>query len=141
MRVKNGPSDMVFMTRNGKQSPNIAKMVNNLCDTNDSRGKFRTDLIVKAVMKALVEERHIIVLSDRRSPLKNIGRLLGNMGVVVGFMVGGIKPSDIPVVSESRVIMATYAYCSEGLDIPSLDTCVFATPRSDIVQCCGRILR
>ncbi|CAM9101345.1 unnamed protein product [Sphacelaria rigidula] len=25
--------------------------------------------------------------------------------------------------------------------IPSLDTCVLAIPRNDIVQCCGRILR
>ncbi|KNC76676.1 hypothetical protein, variant [Sphaeroforma arctica JP610] len=30
---------------------------------------------------------------------------------------------------------------SEGLDIPSLDTLVFATPRTDIVQSVGRIVR
>ncbi|CAM9208041.1 unnamed protein product, partial [Pylaiella littoralis] len=141
VRVTNGPSETVFMHRNGKQSPNIAKMINNLCDTKDSRGKFRTDLIVKAVMTAHAEGRHVLVLSDRRDHLKNIGRLLEERGVAVGFMIGGIKPTEIAAVSVRRVIMATYAYCSEGLDIPSLDTCVFATPRSDIVQCCGRILR
>jgi superfamily II DNA or RNA helicase len=28
----------------------------------------------------------------------------------------------------------------EGIDIPSLDALVLATPRSDVVQACGRIL-
>jgi superfamily II DNA or RNA helicase len=138
--VVSGPSDMVYMTRNGKQSPNIAKMINNLCDIDEA--EFRTDLVMRTVVNALSEDRHIIVLSDRRDHLKKMGRMLEeNTGVTVGFMIGGIKPVDIPAVSARKVIMATYAYCSEGLDIPSLDTCVFATPRSDIVQCCGRILR
>lgn len=140
--VISGPSDMIFMNRNGKQSPNIAKMINNLCDSNDPRGDFRTSLVVRSVVNALAEDRHVIVLSDRRHHLKEIARLLEETAdVQAGFMVGGIKPAEIPGVSARRVIMATYAYCSEGLDIPSLDTCVFATPRSDIVQCCGRILR
>ncbi|CAM9091505.1 unnamed protein product [Ectocarpus sp. 12 AP-2014] len=140
--VTSGPSDVIFMNRNGKQSPNIAKMINNLCDSNDPRGVFRTLLVVQTVVDALAENRHVIVLSDRRDHLKHIARVLEEKeGVQVGCMVGGIKPAEIPEASARRVIMATYAYCSEGLDIPSLDTCVFATPRSDVVQCCGRILR
>lgn len=39
------------------------------------------------------------------------------------------------------VILATYAFTSEGVDIPSLDTAVFGTPRADVVQTTGRILR
>ncbi len=135
--VSGGPADMVYMRRNGKQLPNISKMVNNLCDA-----EIRTELITKSVASALGEERHVIVLSDRRKHLRDIGDAIRQkLGVEVGFMVGGIRPADIAGVSVHRVIMATYAFCSEGLDIPSLDTCVFATPRSDIVQCCGRILR
>ena len=140
--VTSGPSDMVYMNRNGKRSPNMARMINNLCDITDVAGEFRTALVIETIVKALAEDRHVIVLSDRRGHLKSMGKMLEKTaGVEAGFMVGGIKPADIAAVSERRVIMATYAYCSEGLDIPSLDTCVFATPRSDIVQCCGRILR
>ncbi len=140
--VASGPSNMVYMRRNGKQSPNIARMINNLCDTRDVAGEFRTKLVVKAVVQALTEDRHVIVLSDRRDHLESMGKMLFDTAdVEAGYMVGGIKPADIAAVSERRVILATYAYCSEGLDIPSLDTIVFATPRSDIVQCCGRILR
>lgn len=139
--VVSGPNNMEYMKRKGKQSINIAKMINNLCDVDGGAG-FRTDLVMQTVINALAEGRHIIVLSDRRGHLKSMGKMLEeDTGVKVGFMVGGIKPADIAAASACRVIMATYAYCSEGLDIPSLDTCVFATPRSDIVQCCGRILR
>ena len=140
--VTSGPSEMVYMKRKGRQSPNIAKMINNLCDVHDPDGEFRTELVIETIVNALAEDRHVIVLSDRRNHLKVMGSMLAKTaGVEVGFMVGGIKPEDIEAISARRVIMATYAYCSEGLDIPSLDTCVFATPRSDIVQCCGRILR
>ena len=138
--VESAPNHMEYLKRKGRQTINIAKMLSNLCDRNEA--EFRTDLVIQTVTDALAEDRHVIVLSDRRDHLNNMGRLLEeDLGVKVGFMVGGIKASDIATASACRVIMATYAYCSEGLDIPSLDTCVFATPRSDIVQCCGRILR
>ena len=40
-----------------------------------------------------------------------------------------------------QVIIATYAMASEGLDIPSLTTLLFASPKTDITQSVGRILR
>jgi superfamily II DNA or RNA helicase len=139
--VVSGPSEMKYMFRKGKQSPNIAKMINNLCDPEKPEAVFRTSLITRMVKRCFDSGRHTIILSDRRNHLEWLGSVLEKMGIDVGFMVGGISPGDIERVSRSRVIMATYAYCSEGLDIPSLDTCVFVTPRSDVVQCCGRILR
>lgn len=140
--VTSGPSDMVCVKRKGRQSPSIAKIINNLCDVHDPAGSFRTELVIGAMVNALAKERHVIVLSDRRNNDKVMGSMLAETaGVEVGFMAGGIKPADIEAVSARRAIMATYAYCSEGLDMPCLDTCVFATPRGDIVQCCGRILR
>ena len=139
--VTSGPSDMVYLFRKGKQSPNIAKMINNLCDPGNPEAVCRTGIITRVLKNCHDAGRHTIVLSDRRAHLRWIGDLLEEIGMDVGFMVGGISPGDIERVSKSRIIMATYPYCSEGLDIPSLDTCVFVTPRSDIVQCCGRILR
>jgi len=140
--VVNGPSEMEYIFRKGKQSPNIAKMINNLCDPSIPKSVFRNGLITKMIKSCVDSGRHTIVLSDRRSHLEYMGELLVEMGVTdVGFMVGGVSPNDIERISRSRVIMATYPYCSEGLDIPSLDTCILSTPRSDIVQCCGRILR
>lgn len=141
VNVVNGPSEMVFIKRNGKESPNMARMITNLCEKEEPMAVFRTGLIVDIINKCYASGRHIMVLSDRRVHLRTIGSILVSMGVDVGFLVGGTATKDIDDISKCKVIMATFAYCSEGVDIPSLDTCVFATPRSDIIQCCGRILR
>lgn len=41
----------------------------------------------------------------------------------------------------ARVVFATFQMCSEGVDIPALDTEVLATPISDVQQANGRIRR
>lgn len=135
--VTQGPS-VVHMKRGkgGKKSINMSRMISDLCDAPGS--KFRTNVLAQTINNKYEEGRHIIVLSDRREHLKNIAGELKMCGVNdIGFMVGGSKTNQ----STSRVIFATYAYTSEGVDIPSLDTAVFATPRSDVVQTTGRILR
>ena len=40
-----------------------------------------------------------------------------------------------------KIIIATYAMASEGLDIKSLTTLIMATPKTDVCQAVGRILR
>ena len=37
--------------------------------------------------------------------------------------------------------MATYGFCAEATDISSLDTLVLGTPRANVLQPVGRILR
>ena len=39
------------------------------------------------------------------------------------------------------ILIATYTMCREGFDVPTLNTLVMATPRPDIDQIVGRILR
>jgi superfamily II DNA or RNA helicase len=38
-------------------------------------------------------------------------------------------------------VVATFQLAHEGLDIPALDTVILATPKSDIKQSIGRIMR
>jgi superfamily II DNA or RNA helicase len=40
-----------------------------------------------------------------------------------------------------RILIATYQMCKEGFDVPTLNTLVIATPRPDVDQIVGRILR
>ena len=40
-----------------------------------------------------------------------------------------------------QIIFGTYEFISEGFDYPKLNTLFLITPRTDIVQICGRILR
>ena len=51
------------------------------------------------------------------------------------------KKEDLKESESKKVIIATYSMASEGLDIKSLNTLIMATPKTDIVQSVGRILR
>jgi len=42
---------------------------------------------------------------------------------------------------KKQIILATYQLASEGFNVPSLNTIIFASPISDIQQSIGRILR
>lgn len=61
--------------------------------------------------------------------------------VTIGQFKGGMDEATRRTSVRCQVVLATYQMCSEGLDIPRLDTLVFATPRSNIEQSAGRILR
>ena len=46
------------------------------------------------------------------------------------------------VESESKhIVLATYAMAAEALDIKTLNTLVMVSPKTDIIQSVGRILR
>jgi superfamily II DNA or RNA helicase len=59
----------------------------------------------------------------------------------VGYYVGGMKEEDLKKSETKKVIVATYIMAAEGLDIKTLSTLILATPKTDVVQAVGRILR
>jgi len=58
-----------------------------------------------------------------------------------GFYVGGMKQKDLQETESKQIVLATYAMAAEALDIKTLSTLVMATPKTDITQSVGRILR
>ena len=52
-----------------------------------------------------------------------------------------MKPVLLKENESCDVIIGTYSLAHEGLDIPALDTLLMATPKVDIIQSVGRILR
>ena len=48
---------------------------------------------------------------------------------------------DLTISATRDLLLATYQMASEGLDIPELDTLFLVTPRGDVEQAVGRILR
>ena len=52
-----------------------------------------------------------------------------------------MKQKDLDISETKNVILGTYPMSSEGLDIPSLDSVIFTTPKSSIEQSIGRITR
>jgi superfamily II DNA or RNA helicase len=65
----------------------------------------------------------------------------GNHGFPAGFYVGGMKQKDLQETESKQIVLATYAMAAEALDIKTLSTLVMATPKTDITQSVGRILR
>jgi hypothetical protein len=55
--------------------------------------------------------------------------------------LGSMKKAQRDEATKAQIIVATYGMAYEALDIPRLDTLVMLTPRSEIEQPCGRIMR
>ena len=123
------------LTNYGKMC--MSRMINNICEY-----KKRTIFIVHLIKKMLTEKRKILILSDRRGNLKDFGDILGEMSSCsVGYYVGGMKPQDRKASEGCDVILGTFSMASEGMDIPALDSIILASPKSNITQSIGRILR
>jgi superfamily II DNA or RNA helicase len=123
---------------NGK--PNITSMINNICSYNP-----RTEYILQIIKKILVNEneRKILILSERRQQLGEIHKLIMEYDITksIGYYVGKMSQTDLDISSTKQIILATYQMASEGMNIPTLNTVIFASPISDIQQSIGRILR
>jgi superfamily II DNA or RNA helicase len=52
-----------------------------------------------------------------------------------------MKEAALKEAETKKIILGTYAMASEGLDIKTLTTLFMVTPKSDICQSVGRILR
>lgn len=112
--------------------------------TNLSADGARTVEIKELIGEQIVTGRNIMVLSDRLSHLVALHKMLVEdyPDVLIMQVVGGTKAAERDRGFElARVILSTYHYASEGIDIPRLDTLVLATPRGTIEQSVGRILR
>ena len=140
----------------------IVGMVSNVC-----RFAPRTAFVADAVMAALAAhpERKVLVLSERRSHLVDIHAAVTERSnanaiaeaaaappeaeagstkrgaVSIGFYVGGVKQEELKRSEAADVILGTFSMAAEGMDIPALNTLVLATPKSDVEQAVGRILR
>jgi superfamily II DNA or RNA helicase len=117
---------------------NVAKMINNICDY-----KPRLDYLVSLLKDVLAKEpeRKVIILSERRNHLTQIHKSLCDVGLESAFYVGGMKQEELKLSEEKPIILATYHIAAEGFDCPGLDTLILASPKSDIIQCVGRIQR
>ena len=52
-----------------------------------------------------------------------------------------MKQKDLKESESKDVMLGTFSMASEGMDIPKLNTIVLASPKSDVIQSVGRILR
>lgn len=127
----------LLLTYNGKVK--LSSMLNNICNY-----KKRNDLIIRVIEEILKEheERQILILSDRKNQLNYIYKVVEENSICsVGYYVGGMSQKALKESEECRLILATYPMANEGLDIPNLNSLILASPKSDIIQSVGRVMR
>lgn len=113
---------------NGK--PNRMAMIVNMCNS-----KERNDFILDIINKN--KHRVILVLTQIRNHAENLHFQLSNSGLYMG----GMTLEQLNESNKKDIIIGTYNMASEGYDNPRLDTLLLATPKSDVEQAVGRILR
>jgi len=116
--------------------PVLPKMINNICAFWE-----RTLMILNLTKKYFEMGRKVIILSDRRNHLDVMLEWLLQNSIPSGLYVGGMKPFDLHESQEKDVILGTFSMAAEGMDIPKLNTIILASPKSDVVQAVGRIMR
>ena len=120
------------------KKPCLPRMINNICD------HVPRNIFINEIIKSEYEKgRKILVLGDRREYLNRTQKWCHEniQNNIAGQYVGGLKPSELRDSQEKDIILGTFSMASEGMDIPKLNTIILASPKSDVVQSVGRILR
>jgi hypothetical protein len=109
--------------------------------------KERNDFIINVVKKEMTQNpnQQMMILSNTKNLLhelyEGISKFEESMNITIGYYLGGMKEEKLKESESKKIILATYAMASEGLDIKTLTTLIMATPKSDVCQSVGRILR
>lgn len=114
-------------------------MITKLCAYN-----HRTEFVLNIIADLLKERptNQIMVIAHNKNVLKYIHDAIAKRDMSsVGYYVGGMKEKDLKESEQKSVIIATYSMAAEALDIKTLTTLIMVTPKTDIEQAVGRILR
>jgi len=111
--------------------------------TNVTENSKRDSFIKNLIKEKVYEDRKILVLSDRKAHCDKLAYDLRFLlkDYSVGLYYGGMKKEELQSSNKCNIIIATYQMASEGYDNPELDTLILASPKCNIEQAVGRILR
>ena len=113
-------------------------MISKICSNEN-----RTSMILNVIQHELKDnyEQQIMILAHNKSLIEELFQKIRLFESSVGLYIGGMKEEQLKESETKKIIIATYAMASEGLDIKTLTTLCMATPKTDVCQSVGRILR
>jgi superfamily II DNA or RNA helicase len=120
-------------------NPQYSTMISKLCEYN-----HRSEFILKVLSDMLKDNpnQQIMILAHNKNVLKYLHDAIAHRNIAtVGYYVGGMKETALKETESKNIVIATYAMAAEALDIKTLTTLIMATPKTDIEQSVGRILR
>jgi superfamily II DNA or RNA helicase len=104
----------------------------------------RNNMIGRLTAMAYAKDRKIVVFCDTLDHIEAVMAQFRKNGIPAtdcARYIGGLSEGVREAAKTRRVLAATWKMFDRGTDIPALDTCIFGTPKSDVVQAAGRILR
>jgi superfamily II DNA or RNA helicase len=135
----------------GDMKPDCVKMINNLVKL-----KYRTHHIINIIDTLRKNpDRKILILSGRVEHLTKLkdevdkliqeditnGKILEDECKTY-YYIGSTKQKERQEAEKNGdILFATFEMAQEGLDIPNLNAVIFATPKKNVVQSAGRVLR
>lgn len=120
-------------------NPAFSTMISKLCTYNR-----RSEFILEMLQREMSEKpkQQIMILAHNKNLLVYLHNAIEHRNIAsVGYYVGGMKKEALKLTESKTIVIATYAMAAEALDIKTLTTLILATPRTDVTQAVGRILR
>jgi superfamily II DNA or RNA helicase len=118
-----------------------SSMISKLCSYN-RRTEFILDIVSNSFEEN--ENQQMMILAHNKNILKYLYDAIAHRKIAngsVGYYIGGMKEAALKETESKKIVIATYSMAAEALDIKSLTTLLMATPKTDIEQAVGRILR
>jgi len=105
--------------------------------------KARNEMLIKILEDVYDPDRQILVLTDRVEHTKTLFEMLPPELIIhAGVLSRGMKPNvRDEFCAKKKILLSTYQLVKEGFDLATLNTLLMATPRPDINQIVGRIMR
>jgi hypothetical protein len=104
----------------------------------------RSDFIIRVISDLIKEHptNQIMILAHNRSLLTYLHNSIEHKKIATsGYYLGGMKQQQLQETETKQIVIATYSMAAEALDIKTLSTLLMVTPKTDVVQSVGRILR
>tara|TARA_B110000858_G_C17777007_1_gene462740 strand:- start:494 stop:1951 length:1458 start_codon:yes stop_codon:yes gene_type:complete len=120
-------------------NPLYSTMISKLCNYN-----HRSEFILNVLKNELAQnnDQQIMILAHNKTLITYLYKAVEHRNIgTVGYYIGGMKEAQLKESENKKIIIATYAMASEGLDIKTLTTLIMASPKTDVCQSVGRILR
>ena len=132
------PITNISTDENGKKKQYVERVK---CPNCKKVLKYEQNYIENKYVKPL-EITHTIIMAHNLNILHYIyNKFVCKNLASIGYYIGGMSELELKKSEKKQVILATYSMSAEGLDIPTLNAEFLITPKTDIVQSVGRILR
>ena len=103
----------------------------------DKSGKLKET--IKNIMKQIDQkDRNTLVLSERINLLE---QCIENLSSGCYGLFSGNTNGNMENILNKRIVLGTFQKCRDGLDIQRLDSLIFLTPPSNLLQAVGRVVR